>query len=110
MRALAILQESKLEIPFIIVSGTIGEEHAVESMKAGATDYVLKDNLNRIGPVVSRALREVQERVERKQAEAQFVEAQKTEVIGQLAGGVAHDFNNILAVIIGYGDLMLREL
>jgi signal transduction histidine kinase len=110
MRALELLQESKLDIPFIIVSGTIGEEHAVESMKAGATDYVLKDNLNRLGPVVKRALREIQERVERKRAEAQFIEAQKMEVIGQLAGGVAHDFNNILAVIIGYGDLMMPQL
>jgi len=110
MRALAVLQESKLEIPFIIVSGTIGEERAVESMKAGATDYVLKDNLGRIGPVVRRALLEIQERVERKRAEARFLEAQKMEVIGQLAGGVAHDFNNILTVIIGYGDWMIREL
>jgi two-component system cell cycle sensor histidine kinase/response regulator CckA len=110
MRALAVLQESKLEIPFIIVSGTIGEERAVESMKAGATDYVLKDNLSRIGPVVRRALREIQERVERKQAEERFLEAQKMEVIGQLAGGVAHDFNNILTVIIGYGDWMISEL
>jgi two-component system cell cycle sensor histidine kinase/response regulator CckA len=110
MRALGLLLESKLEIPFIIVSGTIGEERAVESMKAGATDYVLKDNLNRIAPVVKRALREIQERIERRRAEAQFVEAQKMEVIGQLAGGVAHDFNNILAVIIGYGDLMMAGL
>ena len=77
MRALAVLQESKLEIPFIIVSGTIGEERAVESVKAGATDYVLKDNLGRIGPVVRRALLEIQERVERKRAEARFLEAQK---------------------------------
>lgn len=42
-RALEILHESHLEIPFIIVSGTIGEERAVDSLKAGATDYVIKD-------------------------------------------------------------------
>jgi signal transduction histidine kinase len=110
MRALTLLQESKLDIPFIIVSGTIGEERAVEVMKAGATDYVLKDKLDRIDFVVRRALREIWERVERKRAEAQFIEAQKMEVIGHLAGGVAHDFNNILAVIIGYGDMMMPGL
>jgi two-component system cell cycle sensor histidine kinase/response regulator CckA len=46
----------------------------------------------------------------RKQIEAQFIEAQKMEVVGQLAGGVAHDFNNMLAVIMGYSDLMLQKL
>jgi len=110
MRALELLQESKLDIPFIVVSGTIGEERAVESMKAGATDYVLKDRRARLGPVVKRALREIQERGERKRLEAQVIEAQKTEVVGQFAVGVAHDFNNILAVIMGYSDLMMEEV
>jgi signal transduction histidine kinase len=110
MVALEVLHESKLDIPFIIVSGTIGEERAVESMKAGATDYVLKDRLDRLGPVVKRALREIQERAERRRLEAQIIEAQKMEVVGHLAGGVAHDFNNILGVIIGYSHLMTPEL
>ncbi len=48
--------------------------------------------------------------VERRRLEAQFIEAQKTQVIGQLAGGVAHDFNNILAIIVGYGDLIALGL
>ena len=48
--------------------------------------------------------------VERRGLEAQFIEAQKMEVIGQLASGVAHDFNNILGVIIGYGDLIMADL
>jgi two-component system cell cycle sensor histidine kinase/response regulator CckA len=110
IRALALLQEKKLEIPFVIVSGTIGEERAVESMKAGATDYVLKDHIHRLGPVVRRALSEAKERAERKRLEAQFIEAQKMESVGHLASGVAHDFNNILGVIIGYGELIMMGL
>jgi two-component system cell cycle sensor histidine kinase/response regulator CckA len=68
-RALELLRESKLDVPFIIVSGTIGEERAVESLKAGATDYVLKDRPARLGPAVERALREARETTERKRAE-----------------------------------------
>jgi CheY-like chemotaxis protein len=88
-------------IPFIIVSGTLGEERAIDALKGGATDYVLKERLARLAPAVRRAMQEVQERAERARLEAQFIEAQKMEVIGHLAGGVAHDFNNILAVIMG---------
>jgi diguanylate cyclase (GGDEF)-like protein len=54
--ALRLLQERGLEIPFIIVSGCIGEEMAVECMKAGATDYLMKDRLGRLGHAVSQAL------------------------------------------------------
>ncbi len=70
--ALEILHRSGLDIPFIIVSGTIGEERAVESMRAGATDYVLKDHRHRLGPAVRRALREHRERRERQKAEREL--------------------------------------
>jgi len=111
LRALELLrQRPALDIPFIIVSGTIGEEMAVKAMQNGAADYLLKDRLARLGPVVRRALQEVEEHRERKLLEARFLEAQKMEVVGHLAGGVAHDFNNVLAVIMGYSDLIVQDL
>jgi two-component system cell cycle sensor histidine kinase/response regulator CckA len=67
--ALRVLQESGLDIPFIIVSGKIGEEMAVAAMKAGASDYILKDNLARLVPAIERELREVKVRWERRRAE-----------------------------------------
>lgn len=60
--ALQIARERAVDVPFVFVSGTIGEERAVAAMKAGATDYVLKDNLDRLGPVVKRALDEAHQR------------------------------------------------
>ena len=60
--ALEIARAGGSDIPFIFVSGTIGEERAVEAMKAGATDYVLKHRLQRLAPVVARALQEVRDR------------------------------------------------
>ncbi len=70
--ALKILQETGLDLPFIIVSGAIGEEEAVTAMKAGAHDYVMKDKLARLVPAVERELAEAKIRQERRQAEAQI--------------------------------------
>lgn len=70
--ALAISQRLVPDVPFIFVTGTLGEELAIETLKSGATDYVLKIRLTRLGPSVKRALREAQERVERKRAEKEL--------------------------------------
>lgn len=98
------------ELPFILVSGTLGEELAIDSLQRGATDYVLKDRLSRLAPAVRRAMHEVDERVERRRLEGQFIESQKRQVVGQFTSGVAHDFANILGVIIGYTDLIISDL
>jgi DNA-binding NtrC family response regulator len=70
--ALAIARENFPAVPFIFVSGTIGEELAIETMKSGATDYVLKERLTRLVPAASRALLEAEERTARKKAEEQL--------------------------------------
>jgi two-component system, cell cycle sensor histidine kinase and response regulator CckA len=108
--AIATVRAGWPELPVILVSGALGEERAVDSLKSGATDYVLKEHLFRLAPAVRRAMREVEERAERRRLETHFVEAQKMEVIGHLVSGVAHDFNNILAVIIGYSDLITADV
>jgi two-component system cell cycle sensor histidine kinase/response regulator CckA len=110
LSALKIARAKNPDLPLIFVSGTLGEERAIDSLKNGATDYILKGRLGRLAPAVERAMQEVDARRERERLEARFIEAQKMDVIGQLAGGVAHDFNNVLAVIIGYNELMLADL
>src|SRR6266850_1518996 len=69
LAALQLLQDSGLDLPFIIVSGAIGEDTAVAAMKAGAHDYLMKDNLARFVPAVERELREAKVRRQRRQAE-----------------------------------------
>ena len=74
---LAILWETGLDVPFIIVSGKIGEEMAVQLMKDGATDYVMKGHLPRLGPVVKRELRDTDERRRKRDTERALVESEK---------------------------------
>ncbi|OUL18793.1 hybrid sensor histidine kinase/response regulator [Nostoc sp. RF31YmG] len=74
--ALKLLQRRKLDLPFIIVSGTIGEDIAVAAMKAGAHDYLIKGNLARLVPAVERELREARERYKRHSAEQAFQESE----------------------------------
>ncbi len=110
--ALAIFKASGLDIPFIIVSGAIGEETAVSLMKSGAQDYVMKSNLARLAPAVQRELKEAEVRRQQKQAEAQLQisEArfrQVAEVAGEMIWEVDADLkylyiSPVAAVVTGY--------
>ncbi len=75
--ALNIAKEKAPDIPFIFITGKMGEDRAIETLKHGATDYILKDNLSRLVPSVNRALRELREKMEHKRADEELKESQK---------------------------------
>ncbi len=75
LTALAIAKEKCPEVPFVLVSGQLGEELAIESLKAGATDYVLKQRMSRLVPAVRRALQEAEEHLQRQRAEEELKNA-----------------------------------
>jgi PAS domain S-box-containing protein len=77
LAALAVLRETHVDLPFLIVSGSIGEQAAVDGMRAGANDYLMKGNLARLGPVVDRELREAASRRERRETERALREAEE---------------------------------
>ena len=99
LEALRVAHAIKPEIPFIFISGTIGEETAIKSLQNGATDYVLKQRLSRLIPAVRRALLESEGRKARDAMESQLRQARKLETIGTLAGGLVHDFRNVLQTL-----------
>ena len=95
--ALTLLQKKELDLPVIIVSGSIGENTAVALMKAGAHDFILKGNLARLVPAIERELRESTERRDRKRAEAQIkASLQEKEV---LLKEIHHRVKNNLQII-----------
>ncbi len=75
--ALKIAQEKFPELPFIFITGKMGEGLAIETLKNGATDYILKDNLSKLVPAMNRALQELREKEEHQQAEEQLKESER---------------------------------
>lgn len=104
LEALKIARQSHPDVPFIFVSGTIGEELAVETLKQGAIDYVLKENLNKLEHSIKRALDETKERERRKQAEAQL--EIKVNELKTLVYRISHDIRSPICSIKGILNLI----
>jgi PAS domain S-box-containing protein len=94
--ALAMIQQSGVDVPFIIVSGTIDEVSAVNAMRAGAHDYVLKGHLDRLLPAIERELADADRRRERLRTETElrFVQQRFSATFNQAAVGMAHTSTN----------------
>jgi signal transduction histidine kinase len=108
--ALADKQQAGKDIPFILVSGTIGETGAVNAIKAGAQDYVLKDALERLPLAVERELREGLNRSAQRKISEQLAISERMASAGMLAAGVAHEINNPLAVVMANLEYVTDQL
>lgn len=105
-RALQILRARTADLPFIFISATLGEEAAIEALRSGATDYILKHNTARLPSAVRRALREAEELKARARAEQELIRAQRFESLALLAGGLSHDLRNLLQPLLLAGDTL----
>jgi PAS domain S-box-containing protein len=107
LAALKLLQDKELDLPFIMVSGSAGENVAVDAMKAGAHHYILKDNLARLAPAVERELREAESRRERKRAESRYRNLFNTVPVGVFMNtpeGKVIEANPWFVAMLGFDD------
>ena len=112
-----LAQNVRPGLPFIFVSGTLGEEVAIEALKIGATDYVLKSRLSRLAPSVKRALREAGDRAQREQQrerlhqlEGDLARINRVSMMGELAASLAHEIKQPIAAIAADATAVLRWL
>jgi signal transduction histidine kinase len=118
LTALDIARAKYADIPFIIISGALGEETAIETLKSGATDYILKHRLERLVPAVRRALREAEDREARKQAERERQELLEREkearhkaeeasrLKDEFLATVSHELRTPLNAILGWATML----
>jgi signal transduction histidine kinase len=113
--ALDLFKSKNLDIPFILVSGTVGEDIAVNIMKGGANDYLMKTHLNRLGPAIKRELEETVMRREKRQAEKELILAKKaaeesSRLKSALLQNMSHEFRTPMNGILGFSELLNGEL
>lgn len=106
--ALEILQDSGKDIPFIVVSGAVGEETAVALMKSGARDYVMKDNLSKLPPVVERELLEMNVRLSQKQSHEALLKSERNLKNSQQVAHIGHWVNDLHSNKETWSDEMYR--
>jgi two-component system, cell cycle sensor histidine kinase and response regulator CckA len=110
LTALGLLKQRYPDVPFILVSGAIGEDLAVAAMREGASDYLLKDRLSRLPTAVRSAVSQAQLRRENRALGDRLLRAARLESLGRLSAGLAHDLNNILLPIMMAEQLLRDQL
>src|SRR5882672_4486687 len=113
-QALKVLQSHRLDVPFIVVSGMIGEEAAVEVMRAGANDYVMKGNLSRLPLAIEREIRQADGRRERRRAEEALALhahelARANAELEQFVHVASHDLKEPLRMVVNYTELFTKR-
>lgn len=107
--ALRIVRAHNPNLPFVYVSGTMGEDVAVAALREGANDYILKHSAARLSAAVERALREARTEEERQRAEHELMRTQRLESLALLAAGLSHDLRNILQPLLIVPELIAQR-
>ena len=104
--ALRLVREGLPAVPFIFVSGTMGEDTAVQALQQGASDYILKDKTARLPSAAARAIRDARSETERERVEKELLRSQRLDCLAMLAAGLSHDLRNILQPLLIVPDLL----
>jgi signal transduction histidine kinase len=107
--ALEVLKESELDLPFIVISGSIGEELAVAAMKAGSHDYVMKDHLARLVPAIERELREAKMRASHREAEKRLRVTERLRAVGEMAASIIHDLKSPMQAVLTATEALSQQ-
>ncbi|HEY3762539.1 MAG TPA: response regulator [Verrucomicrobiae bacterium] len=109
-RALSLVRENQFDIPLIVFSGSLDDDSITEHLKNGATDFIPKRQLSRIGPITRRALSEARLRNECRQLNAEFTRLQRiAAATGNFSTGILNEFATLLTVIQGNAEILLSD-